>query len=601
MAVFEKFMTLPVWQRVLAVAGMSAVAILIILSAVDIALSFEKIHPGVKVYGIEVGGLDRSDAAVTLTNTSADRFARRITIEHPEGEWQTSGQDIGAALDVDKAVDLAYRVGRVGNVFDRAGERLNSWVRGVSIPAPISHDSSAAAPVIAQIQDVVEMPAVDAAVVIDEATAALRTSAPGVAVDQDRLFEALLLSSITSAQPVQVPTETVYPVIKDEQAEPALAVAKSMLASDVVLTFEDSRWSLKPAMVGQVIAFRSQEATDSTSSGSASVLVAYIDPVAASSTIGPVVSAVGRPAKNASFQVQSGTVRIIPGEDGTGPDFESLAKEMTRVLTEGQNRNVELRMTRIEPEITTQEAQTMGITDRIATYTTRFDRSNRPRVNNIHLIADAVDGALLAPGETFSLNQRVGRRTAERGYQEAPAIINGRLVPSLGGGICQFGTTMFNTIFESGLPVVERRNHSFFISAYPPGRDATLAWGGPDLRFKNDTTNWILIDTAYTASSVTVSLYGTDPGIDVTSETSPWRDVKPYPVRETPDPTLPLGSRRVEQAGAKGGSVVVQRFVKKDGVTVRTDSFRSVYRPKEEIVRVGTKPPVSLPATPSVP
>jgi len=100
---------------------------------------------------------------------------------------------------------------------------------------------------------------------------------------------------------------------------------------------------------------------------------------------------------------------------------------------------------------------------------------------------------------------------------------------------------------------------------------------------------------------VTVNLYGTRPGFLVTSETSPWRDVKPFPTRETPDPTLPLGSRRVEQAGANGGSVVVQRFVKRDGVTVRTDSFRSVYRPKEEIVRVGTRLPVSLPSTPTTP
>ncbi len=600
MSLFHKFMSLPAWQRIPLVVVLSSLVIISILATVDLTLSFDKIHPGVTVYGIEIGGLDRNAAADILEETARDRFARKLLIEHPEGEWEISGQDIGASLDVEQAVESAYRVGRVGDVLSRASDRVSSWVSGASIEASLSHDASAVAPVMTEIRKVAETPAVDAAVIIDGSSATLQTSSPGVALAEDRLLQAVLLSSITGAEPVEVPTETTYPVITDEQASSALEVTESMLASDVILAFENSRWTLKPELIGQVIAFRSQETTDPTSTP-ASVLVAYVDPAAASSTIGPVVSAAGRPAKNASFDVQSGSVRIIPGEEGTGPDFESLAKEMTRVLTDGQSRQVELRMTKIEPDITTQEAQAMGITDRFATYTTRFDRSNRPRVNNIHLIADSVDGVLLAPGETFSLNQRVGQRTAERGYQEAPAIINGRLVPSLGGGICQFGTTMFNTIFESGLPVIERRNHSFFISAYPPGRDATLAWGGPDLRFKNDTPNWILIDTAHTASSVTVNLYGTDPGFDVTSETSPWRDAKPYPVRETPDPTLPIGSRRVEQAGAKGGSVVVQRFVKRGGQVLRTDTFRSVYRPKEEIVRVGTKPPVSSPATSTTP
>ncbi len=96
-------------------------------------------------------------------------------------------------------------------------------------------------------------------------------------------------------------------------------------------------------------------------------------------------------------------------------------------------------------------------------------------------------GRCIAPGETFSFNGTVGPRTAEKGYQEAGAIVNGELVPQLGGGICQVGTTIFNTVFESGLPVVERHNHSFYISHYPKGRDATVSWGGPDFKFRNDT------------------------------------------------------------------------------------------------------------------
>ena len=107
-------------------------------------------------------------------------------------------------------------------------------------------------------------------------------------------------------------------------------------------------------------------------------------------------------------------------------------------------------------------------------------------------------------------------------------------------------------MFESGLPVVERQNHSFYISHYPKGRDATVSWGGPDFKFKNDTDHWILIATGYSTSSVTISLYGTDPGYDVTSDVGSWTNVKPHPVKEIEDTTLPEGSRVTEDAGVDG-------------------------------------------------
>jgi vancomycin resistance protein YoaR len=191
----------------------------------------------------------------------------------------------------------------------------------------------------------------------------------------------------------------------------------------------------------------------------------------------------------------------------------------------------------------------MGVKERIATYTTTYLSTNRPRVSNIHTLTDALEGTLVAPGATFSFNETIGPRTAAKGYEEAPAIIGGRLVPSLGGGICQVATTLFNTVFESGLPVVERRNHSFYISSYPKGRDATVSWGGVDFKFKNDTDHWIYIATAYTNSSVTISLYGTDPGYEVRGVTGEFTDIRPFPVNEVKDDTMASGTRVVEDSG----------------------------------------------------
>jgi vancomycin resistance protein YoaR len=239
----------------------------------------------------------------------------------------------------------------------------------------------------------------------------------------------------------------------------------------------------------------------------------------------------------------------------------------------------------------------MGIRGLISAYSTDYDPGNAPRVNNIHTLARALDGKLVAPGATFSFNGAIGERTAAKGYQEANAIVDGKLVPQLGGGVCQVGTTFFNAVFFSGLPVLERRNHSFYISHYPKGRDCTVSWGGPDFKWKNDTANWILVRTQFTSGSLTISLYGTDPGYDVQLQTGKFENVKPFPVQEVKDPALPKGAKVISDPGVDGCTVTVVRTVYKAGVVVRTDTFVSHYNPKVQVVRVGTK---AVSVTPTV-
>ena len=152
--------------------------------------------------------------------------------------------------------------------------------------------------------------------------------------------------------------------------------------------------------------------------------------------------------------------------------------------------------------------------------------SSSNRIHNVQLMAEYIDGTVIKPGDTFSFNDRVGPRTVERGFREGQMIIGSLLLPSIGGGVCQTATTLFNNAFELGLPIVERHNHSFYISHYPMGRDATVSWGGPDFVFKNDLKTGILIKTRYTSSTLTFSFYGTDPERRVvasTGERTNWR------------------------------------------------------------------------------
>ena len=142
------------------------------------------------------------------------------------------------------------------------------------------------------------------------------------------------------------------------------------------------------------------------------------------------------------------------------------------------------------------------------------------RVTNIHTIADAVDGAVVPAGETWSLNDHVGQRTEAKGYVPAGAINAGELVAEVGGGTSQFATTLYNAIFFAGLEDVYHRPHSIYFSRYPLGREATLGWTLPDVVFRNDTDNPVTIDTSYTDTSITVRLIGANGRREVATTTT---------------------------------------------------------------------------------
>ncbi len=151
---------------------------------------------------------------------------------------------------------------------------------------------------------------------------------------------------------------------------------------------------------------------------------------------------------------------------------------------------------------------------------TTYHKCCESRVTNIHLIADAVDGVVVAPGETWSLNDHVGQRTTEKGYVPAGAIVGGELVAEVGGGTSQFATTIYNAIFFAGLEDVYHRPHSIYFPRYPLGREATLGWTLPDIVFTNDTDHPVTIDTSYTSTSITVQLIGANGGRVVQTTTT---------------------------------------------------------------------------------
>ncbi len=171
-------------------------------------------------------------------------------------------------------------------------------------------------------------------------------------------------------------------------------------------------------------------------------------------------------------------------------------------------RNADLVVARRSPSSRPPEAKAMGIVDVVSAYTTVYG-GDPNRLHNVRLVSQLIDDHLIAPGETFSFNETTGERNADQGFLEAPVIINGELQTGLGGGVCQVSTTVFNAAFEAGLSIEERTNHALYISHYPTGRDATVNFPDTDLKFTNDTGNWLWLRAFVGASELTIALYGT--------------------------------------------------------------------------------------------
>ena len=391
---------------------------------------------------------------------------------------------------------------------------------------------------------------------------------PGDAVDAKQLAASLTHASLTAERELSAALTHVEPELTTAAAEEAVAEAKTLIDAPVTLAFQgEDVGSLAPARLAKLVRFRPDRDRFRVS----------FHPQRLAKAVEPMLKPWRARAVNARFVVGGKRVRIRPSRPGLAVDGPWIADSLAAAASSPVHR-ASLRLKQIRADLTTGEAEKLGIREQISTFTTDMGTSSSNRIHNVQLMANYVDGTIVKPGDTFSFNDRVGPRTVERGFREGQMIIGSLLLPSIGGGVCQTATTLFNNAFELGLPIVKRYNHSFYISHYPMGRDATVSWGGPDFVFRNDLKTGILIKTSYTSTTLTFAFYGTDPKRRVvasTSERTNWRSPR---TTYALDPYAPRGSvRTVSGSNQSGFDVTVTRKVYEDGKLLRQDRTTSNY------------------------
>jgi len=292
--------------------------------------------------------------------------------------------------------------------------------------------------------------------------------------------------------------------------------------------------------------------------------------------------------QSAQVTVRDGAVvLVVPSRPGQSLDVEATATRIISAVAAGAAQ-IDAVVAVVEPEFTTEEAG--DLRELLAAFTTKM-AANPNRTHNIALASGFVRGTVLPPDGVFSYNKVVGPRTLERGFKEAPVLVDDELVPGDGGGICQVSSTLFNVALLADFKILTRSNHSRPVAYLPAGRDATVVYGALDLLFRNTTGRHVLLWTEVRGAELTISAYGTpSEGTEVLIEVADRREIPPPEGTVTKeDPQLPAGEVVTREA-QPGLRVKTYRVVKVGGVVARREYIgSSYYRPVRRTIKVGTK------------
>lgn len=621
--------------RRLPVAVIVFVAVVLLAGAVfgiDQMVSGSRIYQGVSVGSVDVSGMTADEARSAVAAAYGDKLsgtrgfifaseeardtidvdtelaeqaaqAEQLSVEEARADkklWVAEAGALGAHIPVSELVDEAFAVGRATGI----GGRFQAATGGVSVPVRVSFDDEAVEALASDIDESIGEPRRDWDIEVDdEGHASLVEGHDGTIVDRSE-FTALLTQGFLEGDPngFSFVAEADYAPLRIDEAaaERTRTAVQAVLDGGISFTFEGDTWALSGPDIAPWIA------TSVEAAGEGFRLTPHIDDVRAQADIMQLIRDAGfATALSVSFEVAEGEVWVAAAEGSRYPlvaDALAAADETLfgsfdggESFTAPKSPSVEIGWGAAPERCTFDEALEGGLIGEISSFTTEYNdgAGTASRRHNIHRAADLLtDSVAPAQGGQWSFNDVMGEANEDNGFKAAHAIVNGQYEDAIGGGICQVATTVFNAVFEAGYPVTERRNHSLYISSYPTGRDAAIAYPDLDLTWVNDGASDVLLRTRYTDSSLTVTLYGVDPGYSVTSQTGEWTEGEPFGKRTVVDENEPEGTRYVKTAGADGRCVTVHRTVRdRAGTVLHEEDFASSYAPIDEVTVVGPNTP----------
>lgn len=560
---------------------------LVLVFGVDRATNGAEILGGVSVGGVDLGGLGEFEATERLRDFEAELISNPIPVTIEGHTFALDPVAVGFDVDEQAIVATAMSNGREGSLFGQFGWWLGHFAEDdVVLDVPYTYDRDAMDGILRDWQvNGLDDPAHPGDVAVEDGSIVFSYPRAGTGIELEPAIDALS-ASLTDwpRRNVELPTRDIAPALTTADIDEVVSRVEGILAGPVTLTAPELERSvvIPRRVLADALNVRRADATiDGIPSFNITLLgepmLNYVDAFA------PYLETEPTDARIIIDDVDD-TVEIVPSVPVSEPDPTAIPLAAWNAAN-SSDRTAELpyREGR-EAQLSTEIVESYGIKEKIGEFTT-FHACCQARVVNIQQIADYVDGAWILPGETFSLNDWVGERTVDKGFVCAGALIGGEIVEEgsicIGGGTSQFTTTLYNAAFFAGLEDVYHFPHTVWFSRYPEGREATLGWPLPDLIFRNNTQNVVVIKTSHTDTSITAKMFGDNGGIvveaglsDRYNYTSPRRGNK---VDDDGDLGVQPCEYPVVQQGTPGWRVDVYRYITYPDGTKTTEAWSERY------------------------
>ena len=530
-----------------------------VLYATDIIMSEGNVPRGVTVGGVDIGDMSYSQAEARLRNELAP--GTRESVEVTAGDMSTSIDPMTSGL----AVDWAGTIEQAGQQPMNPITRVMSFFQEREVGIVSTFDDGQLDTTLERVEGDLTRDPENATLAIDEQGAAdIGDDVPGQTVDTDEVRVAVKDHWLNADRSVSIDAEvTEADVLRDAADAAVTEYVDKVTDGDVVFTGrDDTDGVITPGDMGKIVTFEPEDGA----------LEPEWNTEAAQEILSEQLGSTEVEFRNASFEADGRDLKVIPSQDGVLINWEDTLDPIEDKLMETGERTNEVAYDEKDATYTTEMAERASFDDVVGSFSSGGFASDSGV--NIRRTAELVDGAIVLPGETFSLNGHTGPRGEAQGFVDAGIIQDGRADRAVGGGISQFATTLYNASYFAGMEDVAHTPHSYYIDRYPAGREATVFEGAIDLQFKNTYDTPVLIEASADSSEVTVRLRGVK-HVEVESDSGPRTNYTDPQRREV------SGDDCSPSSGGRGFTITDTRTIKDlDGGVVSRETTTTVYDPQ---------------------
>lgn len=532
-----------------------------------------KIYPNIYIGGIYVGDSTKEVATDLLSNNV--KIPEKITFKIDGEPHVISTSDINLNYDFKSTIDRAYNYpNKLGLIF-----------RPVNLGIKLNYDNNKLLESLLIISSRTGKEPVDYSIKIVDNNIVIDPGKNGIKIDVEEIQNKILTNlSLNLSEDLNFQTKEVDTALKKQEFDSYRLRGTKLIKKEIKLTFED-----------QTITISDQK------------LVQFLDPKGSynlekiKSEIIKISRTINRNPQNSVFIIKDGLVEeFTPSKDGVTINEDKLLEAIKNAIDNLSNTNnnsqiFEIPVIIYPAEIKNENVNNLGIKTLLGKGVSNFKGSISNRIYNVNLAQSKFKGLLIPPNEEVSFNTILGDVSSLTGYKAAYVIKEGKTVLGDGGGVCQVSTTLFRSLLDAGLPIIERRAHAYRVGYYeqgfPPGLDATVYSPTTDLKFKNDTPAYILIQPTIDLNNLTLKfeIYGTDDGrVSTISKPVITSQTAPLPDLYIDDPTLPKGTEKQIEHKAWGAKVVFNYHVERKGEILIDQKFVSNYRAWQAVYLRGT-------------